>query len=106
MVSVPSGRWAPCCSHEPIGISTMSDRCWNHSMSGGARSSRQWETGRESDGTRRLRDEGQVAGGHEVRELRIVDVRVDGLVGDVRAQAVLQRVEERAVGLRIPEVAA
>src|SRR4051794_7000331 len=75
-------------------------------MSGGARSSRQWDTGRESDGTGRLRNDRQIAGGHEVRELRIVDVRVDSLVGDTRLQGALQRVEEGAVGLRVPEVAA
>src|SRR3954470_13913269 len=77
IVSVPSGRCAPCCSHEPIGTSTMSERARNHSMSGGARSSRQWETGRVSDGTCGLRDEGQVAVGHEIGELGVVDVGVD-----------------------------
>src|SRR4051794_41310171 len=85
IVSVPSGRCAPCCSQEPIGTSTMSDRSWNHAMSGGARSSRQCETGRES-GIDRLRNEGEVAGGHHVGELVVVDVGVDRLEGDVRPQ--------------------
>src|SRR5918998_1199551 len=61
IVSVPSGRWAPCCSHEPIGTSTMSDRSWNHAMSGGARSSRQLEKGRVSSGMGWLLDQVQIA---------------------------------------------
>src|SRR3954470_11626105 len=73
-------------------------------MSGGARSKRQFETGRS--GIHGLRDEGDVALRHEVGEVVIVDVRVDGLERDVVAQRSLQGLEEGAVGLGVPEVAA
>src|SRR4051812_50152558 len=58
IVSVPIGRCAPCCSQEPIGTRMMSERSWNHAMSGGARSRMQFEKGRPSD-IGGLRDEGQ-----------------------------------------------
>src|SRR5829696_44979 len=82
----------------------MSERSWKYAMSGGARSSRQWLTGRSGiDG---LRDEGEVALGHDVGEVVVVDVRVDRLERDLRAQAGFERLQERAVGLRVPQVAA
>src|SRR5918994_2020968 len=80
IVSVPSGRCAPCCSSEPIGTRTMSDRSWNHAMSGGARSSRLLETGRPSSGMGGLLGQGQVAVGDDVGERGVVDVRVDLLI--------------------------
>src|ERR687893_13222 len=79
IVSVPSGRCAPCCSHEPIGTSTMSERSWNHAMSGGARSSRQLEKGRASSGMGWLLDQVQVAVRNELGEVGIVDVGIDPL---------------------------
>src|SRR4051812_21359432 len=100
MVSVPSGRGAPGCSQEPIGTRTMSERSWNQAMSGGARSSRQWETGRSD--IHGLRDEGEVARGHDVGERVVVDVRVDELERDAGAQIRFQRLQEGAVGLRVP----
>src|SRR5918999_3553152 len=102
IVSVPSGRCAPCCSHDPIGISTMSERSWNQAMSGGVRSSRLWNSG----GIHGLLDEGQVPLGDEVGECGVVDVGVDRFEGDAGRQRLAQRVEERPVGRGIPEVAA
>src|SRR5918994_1134138 len=106
IVSVPSGRCAPCCSQEPIGIRTMSDRSWNHAMSGGARSSRQLEKGRASSGMGGLLDQGQVAVRYELGEVGVVHVGVDPLEGDVRPERVAKRVHEGGVGLRVPQVAA
>jgi hypothetical protein len=54
----------------------------------------------------RLLEKCQVSIGDKVGEVGIVDVRVDGLEGNVRAQGGPQRLEERLVGIRIPEIAA
>src|SRR4051795_4539657 len=83
----------------------MSEPSRNPAMSGGARSRMQFEKGRPSD-IGGLRDEGQVTLRDDVGERVVVDVSVEGFEGDVRAQAVRQRVQERAVGDRVPEVAA
>src|ERR671910_2241612 len=83
IVSVPSGRCAPRCSQEPIGTRTMSERSWNHAMSGGARSSRQLEKGRVSSGMGWLLGKRQVAVCDQLGEVRVVDVGVDLFEGDV-----------------------
>src|SRR5918994_7134219 len=82
IVSVPRGRCAPCCSQLPIGTRTMSERSRNHSMSGGARSRRQCETGRSS-GIHVLLPEGEVAPADEVGEGGVVDVGLDELERDL-----------------------
>ena len=77
-------------------------------MSGGARSRMQFDGSDGRSGHRQSSgDEGEVTLGDDVGELVVVDVGVDGFERDVgRAACARQRVEERGVGLGIPEVAA
>src|SRR5215207_10657387 len=84
----------------------MSERSWNQAMSGGARSSRQLEKGRASSGMYRLLEKCQVSVSDQLGEICVVDVCVDRLERDVGTQRVSQRVDERAVRVRVPEVAA
>src|ERR1051325_6397761 len=84
----------------------MSERSWNPAMSGGARSSRQWEWGRASSGTSGLRDQGEIAVRDEVGELRVVHMGVHRLVRDVGPQTSLESGQELLVGLWTPELPA
>ena len=105
-MSVPSGRCAPCCSHEPIGI--------EHDVRpllepGDVRRREVEQAVRHGAAVRRhgrapRRGTGNV--GDAVGELGVVDVRVDRLERMVGPQRGAQRVEEGGVGLRVPERAA